>query len=339
MHDRIPSPGKEGRVLITPEDGSTPFYATIAMADDPLQEGTELSSTTLLKELTASIYGLGREAVPDDVFAALSPLAMYHWKRRQYWEENSPYRAETNQTITLYSTYNTDATPETIEYCDDLDVDEDKNLVAVNLQSAATEATEASMNTIGALIKGKYVLYESNYYYVGSFAVVADSNDVRLQVTAYLMTVESHLEYGAVWEPLSSTDPDAYPPGFAEDGYFYVAFGKAMENAMFTGLRIETGSYLGGTDLDAVTVDMGFRPSLLVIQGGYSEVSSWLVSANHLLIAFGDHYITIPYEAPTRSHKGELMTDTGFFIPDVSTNKTGMNAAGVRFYWWAIGIG
>ena len=42
MNDRIPAEGKAGRVLITPEDGSAPFYATVTMADEPLQEGTPL---------------------------------------------------------------------------------------------------------------------------------------------------------------------------------------------------------------------------------------------------------------------------------------------------------
>lgn len=44
MNDRIPAEGKAGRVLITPENGSTPFYATVTMADEPLQEGTPLNT-------------------------------------------------------------------------------------------------------------------------------------------------------------------------------------------------------------------------------------------------------------------------------------------------------
>lgn len=68
MYDRQPTPGKEGRVLITPLNGSAPYYATVAMADEPLEEGTALNKTNLLKDATAALFGLGADAVPDDVY-------------------------------------------------------------------------------------------------------------------------------------------------------------------------------------------------------------------------------------------------------------------------------
>lgn len=54
-------------MLITPEDGTATFYAKISMADNPSQEGTPLDKATLLKDATAALYGLGTDAVPDDV--------------------------------------------------------------------------------------------------------------------------------------------------------------------------------------------------------------------------------------------------------------------------------
>ena len=71
MQDRTPTPGQEGRVLITPETGS-PYYAEIEMADNPTQVGTPLNKATLLKDATAVLYGLGTDAVPDDVLEKLS---------------------------------------------------------------------------------------------------------------------------------------------------------------------------------------------------------------------------------------------------------------------------
>lgn len=71
MQDRIPTPGMEGRVLVTPEGGGTPFYATITMADNPTQEGTPWATVTVLQNSTAALYGLGGDAVPDDVFSML----------------------------------------------------------------------------------------------------------------------------------------------------------------------------------------------------------------------------------------------------------------------------
>lgn len=66
MQDRLPN--KPGRILITPEDGSKPFYATVTRADEPLQEGDALSKANLLKDQTAARYGKGNNAVPDTIF-------------------------------------------------------------------------------------------------------------------------------------------------------------------------------------------------------------------------------------------------------------------------------
>lgn len=71
MQDRIPSPGKEGRMLITPEDGSPAFYARVTMADEPTQTGTELVKRTLLRDETADLFGMDNAAVPDDVFSLI----------------------------------------------------------------------------------------------------------------------------------------------------------------------------------------------------------------------------------------------------------------------------
>lgn len=67
MQDRIPTPGQEGRVLITPENGNLAYYAKVEMADNPSQAGTPLNKATLLQDSTAALYGLGTDAVPDDV--------------------------------------------------------------------------------------------------------------------------------------------------------------------------------------------------------------------------------------------------------------------------------
>lgn len=72
MKDRISQ--NPGRVLITPEDGSSPFYATMTRADNPTQEGDPLNKNTLLKDATAALFGLGADAVPNDVFSLLKTL-------------------------------------------------------------------------------------------------------------------------------------------------------------------------------------------------------------------------------------------------------------------------
>ena len=69
MQDRISV--NPGRVLITPENGSA-YYATMTRADNPTQDGTPLNKASLLKDATAALFGLGADAVPDDVLGVLS---------------------------------------------------------------------------------------------------------------------------------------------------------------------------------------------------------------------------------------------------------------------------
>lgn len=72
MTDRVSA--NPGRMLITPEDGSAPFYATLSMADNPTVLGTPLNKASLLTDATAALYGLSGSAVPDDVLAKARSL-------------------------------------------------------------------------------------------------------------------------------------------------------------------------------------------------------------------------------------------------------------------------
>lgn len=72
MEDRIPTPGQEGRVLITPEDGSAPFYAKVEMADNPTQAGTPLIKETLLQDSTEiEIFGNAGNRTVDEAFSGV----------------------------------------------------------------------------------------------------------------------------------------------------------------------------------------------------------------------------------------------------------------------------
>ena len=75
MEDRIPSPGQQGRVLITPEDGGDPYYATVTMADNPTNPGTPLNKETLLQDETeTSLFGNANNRTVDDAFRGISGM-------------------------------------------------------------------------------------------------------------------------------------------------------------------------------------------------------------------------------------------------------------------------
>lgn len=65
MQDRVSANPR--RRLITPENGQPAFYATVEMADNPTVLGTPLNKASLLTDATAALFGLGADAVPDDV--------------------------------------------------------------------------------------------------------------------------------------------------------------------------------------------------------------------------------------------------------------------------------
>ena len=72
MEDRIPTPGQKGRVLITPEDGSAPYYAKITMADNPTNPGTPLNKSTLLSDRTeTAIFGDAANRTVDQAFMGI----------------------------------------------------------------------------------------------------------------------------------------------------------------------------------------------------------------------------------------------------------------------------
>lgn len=74
MNDRIPT--KPGRVLLTPEDGSSPFYATITRADEPTQEGTPLNKANLLSDETeVAIWEVAQGRTVNDALKMLSDVA------------------------------------------------------------------------------------------------------------------------------------------------------------------------------------------------------------------------------------------------------------------------
>lgn len=72
MEDRIPA--NPGRVLVTPENGGSAYYATLTRADNPTQEGTPLNKANLLTDATAALFGLDANAVPNDVFSTVRTL-------------------------------------------------------------------------------------------------------------------------------------------------------------------------------------------------------------------------------------------------------------------------
>lgn len=75
MKDRVPTPGQEGRVKITPESGGAAYYAKLEMADNPTQAGDEPIKANLLPDDVAAALGLTGNPQVKDALSKLKTLA------------------------------------------------------------------------------------------------------------------------------------------------------------------------------------------------------------------------------------------------------------------------
>lgn len=74
MKDRVPK--YPGRVYVTPENGSAPYYATLTRADEPVEVGTPLNKATLLNDDVANLISLsGDQATVSEALKAIFNIA------------------------------------------------------------------------------------------------------------------------------------------------------------------------------------------------------------------------------------------------------------------------
>lgn len=71
MEDRVSL--YPGRVKLIPVSGQTDVYDMVR-ADEPTQDGTALNKANLLTDVTAALFGLGTDAVPNDVLVKIKDL-------------------------------------------------------------------------------------------------------------------------------------------------------------------------------------------------------------------------------------------------------------------------
>lgn len=229
MQDRTPL--YPGRVKLIPVEGHTNVY-DMTREDSPTQPGTPLSKATFLKDATAALYGLGTNAVPDDVLNVLSRFQNglgneYVWAKTR---ETIGMNAET--TITL----GTSAVHNTIYYSSNVEV----LYGAVSLVNPSSTNTAGELITNGSsLLSGKYFRFGNNYesytantvYYVPVGKTISEINSIEfVDAKECYVVIENN---GYVNDP----DSNAYP---IDDGYTYTALGQIGNN-----VRIATGSYTG----------------------------------------------------------------------------------------------
>ncbi len=73
MKNRIPYPGQEGRIKLIFEDDGSERHAIAEMADNPIEEGTELNKANLLSDDTSLLIGIDplEDPTPDNALQML----------------------------------------------------------------------------------------------------------------------------------------------------------------------------------------------------------------------------------------------------------------------------
>lgn len=228
MKDRIPTPGLEGRLSITPEDGSPAFYARVAMADNPTEQGTPFATATMLTDETAALYNMDGTAVPNDVFYYLGKYSQHWWRRK----------AAQNTIVEGYAgleIVNAGSFSHSIIYSATIDVDYDNLTVSLGSGEkyiTITNANFSNYETLLAPLSGKYVEINGVVYrYVGydyDEDYDGDGNDglyISLRTLTPVNTVGD-------WMYVRSNNKNDYPEAGTAGDFYYQYLGIPFDNAI-----------------------------------------------------------------------------------------------------------
>lgn len=262
MVDRVPL--YPGRVKMTPVSGQANIYDMVR-ADSPTQEGTPLNKGSLLKDATAALYGLGSDAVPDDVLEEIGKYKQYWWKRKKVTYVEKEKSSE--QAICYGSTV------ATITYADSISIDQLTGAISlVNPQTVTIDSSSTANTLLGKYCKTvnitpeKILKYpESNVNWIFNSGW---PNSIRGE-PVYIITAEANIANTA--EYMRSSSRNAYPDSGMQGGYAYEYLGIPFDNAV-TALKHETGSYIGtGTysSSNPNSLTFGFEPKLVFISGNH----------------------------------------------------------------------
>lgn len=248
MKDRVP--GKAGRVLITPEDGSPAFYATMTRADEPTQAGDPLNKATLLADAVAKMYGLGTEVVPSDVFGYLGFYAQHQWFRKVV-PSFEPAISETVDWLVIYDEAST--TVRELSYYSTVLLDPNQKVIFPDEHTSIDIGYNVTSNI--PKLRGKYISVGGQAYYVPSDAgYIADTegNGHRIRLQAQAVYAKD-LSAAGPDTYLHDSDENAYPHSGESGGYEYTYLGRPVTKLIHEPLRIFAGKYYGTGEYGAAT--------------------------------------------------------------------------------------
>ena len=233
-----------------------------------------------LSSITAALFGLGADSVPDDALALLSRFNSglgndYIWRRSKvtkgYFEKRGELTVQDN--ITLSSSW---------RYCEEISISQsDGTITPISPQplpsSSSDKASTLTHKYIyntgsGDITQLRYVSYmESRPAGAVYYTYYPVSSEYKYE--------ETDVSY------VNSPSPDAYPPSVS-DGYTYTSLGQIGKRVQIaTGSYVGTGTY-GSSNPNSLTFDA--PPKLVFIYSRKSSNSSYYAMQLIFIPELGD---------------------------------------------------
>lgn len=246
------------------------------------QSTTTWTNNQILSSATAALFGLGSDAVPDDVLAQLGGLANYHiWQKRtvtksagytlKYASRVLLYSSNTSSTNGLYDLY--------LNVSSTINVGQDGKVELIS-PTTVTINGSTSASTVQSNLSGKFVSFygcgRSLTDYLDPEKVYFCPSSVQINKSSYTFTIQSckRVEsYAATIteEYLFSSARDTYPDSGESGGSEYTYLGQL--GSFGNRAQIITGSYVGTNA--KVSITLPFAPKYFSVMDA-EETSNYI---------------------------------------------------------------
>ena len=321
-----------------------------------------------LSSLTAALFGLGADSVPDEAFAYLGKYAQHWWRRRT--PAISGYVEVKEKVSKMYTIVGLDRT---VKYSKNITIDKQtgaislvapKSLTCVHNTYGPTDfmSTLCAESPLYFTAKGNndyetlyYLPSKSTYYdrswtenpytlvgyynsntnvmYVEIASSAPDSKKASLVTSFY-----NNGEPGE-WEYLQSSDRSAYPDSGEQNGYEYQYLGIPFDNAA-TAPKIATGSYVGtgtyGAD-NPNSLTLEFQPQIVIIHGQTQSANNPVYNYGYtIMVRPATRYETIVTNAVDYSGTIVWGNNEVFWFVEANSGRQ-FNLSGEQYEYVAIG--
>lgn len=260
LKSSIPAGTTHEELVAMLREGTFPIDLNGINAAGVAQQGTALNKANLLKDATAALFGLGSDAVPDDVLNQLGGLANYYIWRKSTLSEPASYTLGPEHELTMFDNRNlSGGDTKSFQYSSNVSVSSDGFTISLNSPSSV----QIKQNYGGTIAKasvlyGKFVSVNNSIYFFPADCVVtgnyvsSSSTPVIASKAQLVSGVAAQYETSYVF----STERNKYPDSGESGGSEYTYFGQL--GSFGNRAQIITGSYVGTNA--KVSITLPFAP-------------------------------------------------------------------------------